>query len=484
MEGDLGTISLPQPCTDLPDIAQFLSIYMSEEESLALQEGKQPGTNIQHSVFSVGEMIPVATPSGDSDFSIMSLVGPGQTISALRPVGEGEEEMSALDKGVLTVLRDNCDSSHITELTSYVIKPTTEEASLYKTYSTVNPVVPVSVSEPEPVPVKNTPSKTGNKNGQEQGKRHVCEICTKSFSRSDKLTLHRRTHTGEKPYACFCGKRFARSDHLKVHSLKHKLNPEVRRQMLLDAKKNKQTIPVLSQENFGLKQEGGVEGSTDLTTLELSVIKQEPLDGTPFKEGVEGSTDLTTLELSVIKQEPLGGAHLNIPSVDETVKEECNVCGKLFGSVYKLSRHLRTHTGEKPYVCFCGDRFGRSDVLRSHQKSKHIPYCTEVVEQPSADTIIHPSGGADVATQTTLGLETIYQLSQDAPKAKVKKVKQMKTTDGVYTCEYCAKEFKAGYKLTVHLRYHTGEKPYVCDFCGKAFARRDHMKKHRNIHTK
>lgn len=147
---------------------------------------------------------------------------------------------------------------------------------------------------------------------------------------------------------------------------------------------------------------------------------------------------------------------------DTGIRQECGVCHKVFGSIYKLSRHLRTHTGEKPYVCFCGDRFSRSDVLRIHQKSKH--YCTtdQQVEEDSRESNVNHAG-------TTK--------SHNKPKKTMK-------SDGIHTCEYCSKEFKAGYKLTVHLRYHTGEKPYVCDFCGKGFARRDHMKKHRKIHSK
>ena len=46
--------------------------------------------------------------------------------------------------------------------------------------------------------------------------------CPKSFTRSDELTRHRRTHTGDKRYKCpLCDKEFTRSDHLKKHAKVH-----------------------------------------------------------------------------------------------------------------------------------------------------------------------------------------------------------------------------------------------------------------------
>uniref|UniRef100_A0A4W3I815 Kruppel like factor 9 n=1 Tax=Callorhinchus milii TaxID=7868 RepID=A0A4W3I815_CALMI len=46
--------------------------------------------------------------------------------------------------------------------------------------------------------------------------------CTKKFSRSDELTRHYRTHTGEKRYKCpMCEKCFMRSDHLTKHARRH-----------------------------------------------------------------------------------------------------------------------------------------------------------------------------------------------------------------------------------------------------------------------
>ncbi|KAL3447487.1 hypothetical protein BJX65DRAFT_307897 [Aspergillus insuetus] len=67
-------------------------------------------------------------------------------------------------------------------------------------------------------------------------------------------------------------------------------------------------------------------------------------------------------------------------------KRSCQSCNKTFSKAEHLTRHLRSHTKERPYACsICGKLYSRSDVLRRHEKS-HRNASVSTPEQPDRET--------------------------------------------------------------------------------------------------
>ena len=47
---------------------------------------------------------------------------------------------------------------------------------------------------------------------------------------------------------------------------------------------------------------------------------------------------------------------------------KCNICSKVFSSKSSLRRHVKTHTGEKPFTCLtCGKKFFQKYDLVRHK---------------------------------------------------------------------------------------------------------------------
>lgn len=266
-------------------------------------------------------------------------------------------------------------------------------------------------------------SQKGKDPSKTKTKGHFCPICVgRRFRGLNKLARHMRTHTKEKPFSCpVCALTFSQSYHMTRH--------------------------LRNQHNLG-QYICSKCGKSLNSWLELRAHKKT--------HAVEGLTCLACDKH--FKEKAALVSHLKVHQKVQSSSPRsliCADCGKIFGRLYHLKRHIVTHRKESDGECYtcpdCQKKFAFPEDLNKHleihvkENNGTCPKCNETFGSPAE-------------------LET-----------------HMRVHEKSYPCNSCGKKFKVEYALRKHEQGHQNEQ-YYCSLCRKHFIKLSHYKRHVMVH--
>ncbi|XP_059580273.1 zinc finger protein 236 isoform X5 [Alligator mississippiensis] len=251
-----------------------------------------------------------------------------------------------------------------------------------------------------------------------------CNICNTSFTTNGSLTRHMATHMSMKPYKCpFCDESFRTTVHCKKHMKKHQA---VSSAVTTAGEAGGGGAVGLEEddensERTSRKSRPGVITFTEEETAELAKIRPQESATVSEKVLVQSAAEKDRISEIKDKQAEL--------EAEPKYANCCTYCPKSFKKPSDLVRHVRIHTGEKPYKCDeCGKSFTVKSTLDCHVKTH--------------------------------------------------------TGQKLFSCHVCSNSFSTKGSLKVHMRLHTGAKPFKCPHCDLRFRTSGRRKTHIQCHYK